>query len=191
MYVFSVRVHFLDNSSKLFLLDPETTVAEFIHMILGKCGVTEDEALGPYFGLFESLNGSSIDTARNMDDIVCDIVQAWSDPETAKFVFMIRLYIPSMWGIQYKDVLAYRMSKPAALISTEIHLRDGEVIDPSLLHLQYIQAVYHVITGQYPSSSEQALLLGSIHFYLKFGAFNAETHVPGYLGKPSTMIRAI
>ena len=157
-------------------------------MILGKCGVNEDNALSPYFGLFESLNGSSIDSARDMDDNVCDIVQSWSDPESAKFVFMVRLFLPSTWGLQYKDVLAYRMSKPVALISTEIHIREGEVIDANLLYLQYIQAVYNIITGQYPTTAEQALQLGSIHFYLKFGTYNESIHIPGYLGKPQLTI---
>ena len=53
---------------------------------------------------------------------------------------------------------------------------------PSLMQLQFIQAVYHVITGRYPTTAEQALELGAIHFLYKFGEYKPASHKPGFLG---------
>lgn len=147
-----------------------------------KSGILEDEPAVPYFGLYESLNGASIDGVKNMDECVDDIVNSWSGSETAKFIFMIRLFIPSIWGIQHTDVIANRASRPIELVSVDIRLKEAEVIDANLLQLQYIQAVYHIITGQYPVTPDLALQLGAIHFHLKFGTYNESTHVLGYLG---------
>lgn len=36
-----VRIYFLDNSSKLLLLESETTAGDLISMLLKKCGVVE------------------------------------------------------------------------------------------------------------------------------------------------------
>lgn len=101
---------------------------------------------------------------------------------------MIRLYIPSLNGLQYVDVVARRLnlvtadtSDYTATMNLEKYLLNAEVIDPSLLHLQYIQAVYNVITGAYPTSEDQALTLGSLHFLLKFGEYKPNVHVPGFL----------
>jgi hypothetical protein len=53
------------------------------------------------------------------------------------------------------------------------------LLDPTLMHLQFIQAVYNIISGRYPTSQEQAIELGAIHFLYKFGEYKPASHVPG------------
>lgn len=177
-----VRIHFLDNSSKMFLIEPTTTVAVFVRIILDKLGVIDSESYVGYFGLFESLNGSAIDGVRDMDEFVIDIIQNWEGYEAAKFVFMVRLFVGSIWGLQYKDVVALGFGKAQEDLSLDTYLKVADMIDPALLNLQYIQAVYHIITGQYPTTAEVALQLGAIHFNLKFGDFDETVHQPGFVG---------
>ena len=69
------------------------------------------------------------------------------------------------------------------MISIEEHYSYGEIIDKSLIHLQYIQAVFNVITGNYAVSEELVLLLGAIHFLIKFGKYEEEYHEVGFLGE--------
>eukprot|EP01006_Ploeotia_vitrea_P019064 TRINITY_DN51125_c0_g1_i1.p1 TRINITY_DN51125_c0_g1~~TRINITY_DN51125_c0_g1_i1.p1 ORF type:complete len:489 (+),score=-12.32 TRINITY_DN51125_c0_g1_i1:38-1504(+) len=176
-----VRIHFLDNSSKMLLLDATTQAKEVMKILLEKYEVFDIDGVLGYFGLFESRNGSAIDNALPLDTPVAPVVERWTD-ENSKLVFMIRLFVPCLWGLQYRDVVAAACKKPKNMLSLEAYLESAEVIDPNLLHLQYIQAVYHVITGQFPTSQEQALILGSLHFLYKFGEYNGSRHKPGFLG---------
>ena len=178
------RVYFLDNSSKVFLVDYSSTVQDLLILILEKYSIQYDDNL-PYYGLFESLNGSSISGGSvSMDAIVTDVVDAWADQgvKEAKFVFMIRLYLPCITGLQLKDVVGHRLSKPANSLDMATYLESAEMIDPNMLHLQYIQAVYNVITGRYPTTKEQAIALGATQFLFKFGEYKADIHQPGFLG---------
>ena len=120
-----------------------------------------------------------------MEASISDIIRGWEEAsisDTAKFLFMIRLYMPCLWGLQQKDVVAFRLNKPKSVVSLETYFDEAEVVDVNCLHLQFIQAVYHVITGRYPTTPEQALDLGAVHFIFKFGQFNPESHRVGFLG---------
>lgn len=176
-----VRIHFLDNSSKMLLVESTMEAKDIIKILLEKYEVRDIEGVYEYFALYESKNGSAIDGALPLDMTVADVVQGWTD-ENSKLVFMIRLFMPSLWGLQHRDVVAAAAGKPKDRMSLESYLEVAEVIDPNLLHLQYMQAVYHVITGQYPTSQDQALILGSLHFLYKFGEFNSNKHKVGFLG---------
>lgn len=95
---------------------------------------------------------------------------------------MIRLFMPCLWGLQFKDRVAVALGKPASLMSLEAYLEAASVRDEALLHLQYLQAVYHIVTGQYPTTTEEALTLGALHFNVKFGEYRPPSHRMGFLG---------
>ncbi|KAJ1427069.1 hypothetical protein B484DRAFT_77980 [Ochromonadaceae sp. CCMP2298] len=97
-----VRVHFLDNSSKVFLSGRDTLIKDIVLQCLTKVGVTDPSSSLPYFCLCESRNGSSIDGALDMEQGVGEVLQGWTEAQaaTAKFLFMIRLYMPCIWGLQ-------------------------------------------------------------------------------------------
>lgn len=176
-----VRIHFLDNSSKMMLLDQNQMAKDVIRMILEKFEVIDVEGVLGYFGLYESKDGSSIDGCLPADERVAPIVNSWKD-DGAKLVFMIRLFMPCLWGLEPRDVVAARAGKPKKLLSLEAFLELAQVADPNLIHLQYLQAVYHVITGQYPTSQDLALTLGALHFFFKFGDYVPTKHRTGFLG---------
>ena len=180
-----VRIHFLDNSSKVFLAEKETTVKDIILQCLQKCGIAEPTINLPYFGLFESKNGGNIDNSLNMEMTILEIINNWNDlniSQTAKFLFMIRLFMPCLWGFQHKDIVAYRLNKPKSMLTLEQYFNETEVVDVNILHLQFIQAVYNIITGRYPTTLEQALELGAIHFLFKFHIYESNIHRVGFLG---------
>lgn len=179
-----VRIHFLDNSSKVFLSEPDTTIRDLVTQCLEKYGVLDIPFVLPYFALYESRNGGAIDGALAMESKVQEVIQSWADAgvsKTAKFLFMIRLYLPSINGLEPRDVVASRLGIMKEDLSTAQYLSEASVIDNNALHLQFIQAVYHVITGRYPTTAEEALSLGAVHFLLKFGRFNANKHKVGFL----------
>lgn len=154
-------------------------------MVLNKMGIQEADAVLPYFALFESKNGSAIDDCLAMDGLITDVIRGWTDQKcekTAKLLFMIRLYMPCLRGLTYKDVVAHHLHVSQNDLSMADYLDSADVVDPNVMHIQFIQAVYHVITGKYPTTQDQALLLGALHFLFKFGEFKSDRHVAGFLG---------
>lgn len=181
-----VRIHFLDNSAKVFLIDDETTVEDMLVMVTKKMLLTHTDKF-MYYGLYECPDGNAIsDDALTRETLVVDVLEKWSKnlkDKTAKFLFMIRMYMPSITGLQHRIIIAQRHGKSSShLIDQETYIRDAELVDSASLHLQYIQAVYNIITGRYPTTKEEALTLGAIHFLFKFGRLNVIKHQPGFLG---------
>eukprot|EP01038_Epipyxis_sp_PR26KG_P006835 gene6835-9357_t len=179
-----VRIHFLDNSSKVFLVNKSTTIKELIEITLKKYGVLDPKSL-PYFGLYESRNGSSIDGSIGMEVTVNEVINGWINAkvdQTAKFLFMIRLFMPSLQGLQHRDVVAFLLNKANNILTNQLYLESAEVIDPNLCQLQFMQAIYSVITGKYVVNVDEALELAAIHFLIKFLDYNPNNHRPGFLG---------
>lgn len=111
-------------------------------MCLEKAGVQEVSVVTPYYALFESRNGSAIDGVLAMDTKVSEVLQSWNEADvskTAKFLFMVRLFVPSIWGISQKDVIAHRLGKTKEELSVAEYLRVSDVEDASSLQLQFVQ----------------------------------------------------
>ncbi len=180
----SVRIHFLDNSSKLLLVGATMTIKEVLQQCLEKFNIIDLANKLPYYGIFESKNGGSVDGALPLESIASEVVRSWVDlgvDQTAKFLFMVRVYMPSITGLEYRDVVAHRLHKTKTQLSIENYLEEAATIDENALHLQFIQAVYNVITGRYPTSIDEALDLGAIHFLFKFNEFKPSSHKVGFL----------
>lgn len=116
-----VRVHFMDNSSKMFLLDDTVLVRDVVVMVVEKLGISDGNplAVAPYFGIYECPDGSTISNALAPESVLVETVQSWSSAGF-KLVFMIRLYMPTMWGIEYRDAVAQRLDKPISMLSDEV-----------------------------------------------------------------------
>jgi hypothetical protein len=177
-----VRVFFLDNSSKMFLLDKSSLAKDVVRMILEKLDVHDVKDVQPLYSLFVSSNGASIDGALPENTEVSTLLQSWGPETQGKLVFMARLYLGNYVGLQFKDVVAARLDKEEASLSLEEYLENAEIRDAQLLQLQYMQAVYGIISGQYRTTPEEALQLGALQFLAKFGEFKASRHAPGFLG---------
>ena len=74
-----IRIYFLDNSSKMFLIDENMTVLSIIDQILSKFDIHEylrqSMIIAPYFSLYESLDGKSIGRVLSNQSILLDITQ--------------------------------------------------------------------------------------------------------------------
>jgi hypothetical protein len=174
----------MDNSSKMFLLDSSVLVRDVIVMVVEKFNISEGSplAVAPYFALYECLDGSTVGNAIAPEEVLVDRVQAWKNTE-CKLLFMIRLYMPTIWGIEFRDRVAVRLDKPISMLSDEVYLEAAEIVDEELLHIQYIQAIYYVITGQYHTTEAQILKLSALQFFYKFGPYKPNVHKPGFLGE--------
>lgn len=191
-----VRVFFLNNSSKVFLAKEGTRVKDLVRMVVDKLELKDPDDVAGYFALYESLNGSSIGDACHMDALIVDVINRWGSNKDAKLVFMIRIFVKSVTGLETVELCARRLGKDVRTFLHEDYLSRAHTYDNNCLVLQHMQAVYNVITGKYPVSEEDAIRLGAIHFLFKFKEFNPEQHVIGFLGNrivefiPTLMLRA-
>jgi hypothetical protein len=179
-----VKIYLLDNSSKTFLLTETTTSLDVIKMVLHKLEVNGINIVAPYFALYESLNGSTIDSSIPSDTILLNLMKQWTttNQPLAKLVFMIRLYVPAVSGYTSRDLVATALGiHSSEALTLELYFQNAETTDQQLLHLQYIQCVYHVITGQYPTTAELALELGAYHFIYKFQPTEDSSYPLGFL----------
>lgn len=118
-----------------------------------------------------------------MEESVPDAVSSWPEGSPSKLLFMIRLFMPSIVGLESKNNVASRLGKPFDLLSNSLYLELASVNDSALLQLQYQQALYNVITGQYVVSDSDALYLGALNFINKFDEYQPLRHRPGFLGQ--------
>jgi hypothetical protein len=174
-----VKFYLLDNSSKTLLVDDTTTFREITETMLIKMHV-QDTDKADYFGIYTSEDGNSISHVNNKDDYVFDTVEGLG--HEARLVFMIRLFMPSIRGIQTKERMAQNMEKDMSLVPDKYYFESSPTTDENLLVLQYIQAVYYIITGVYPTDYDTALTLGSLYFLEKFGRVDRSSLKAGLIG---------
>lgn len=177
---YTVKVYLLDNSSKTLLVDDTTTFRDVAMSMLSKLEVKDNEYKADYFGIFTAADGDSITAVNNKDDFVFPAVQAL--PPAARLVFMIRLFMPSIRGIQTKERMAAILEKAVELVPDKYFFEAAPVVDENLLMLQYLQAVYYVITGTIPVDYDVALTLGAYYFLQKFGRMDRTLLKPGLIG---------
>jgi hypothetical protein len=153
---------------------------------LEKAGVHDIDFCLAYFGIFESRNGASIDGVVSMESLLQDTLSGWKEAgveKTAKFLFMVRLFMPSISGLTTKDLVAHAQGlADQGDLPLSTYFVNASLVDESVMHVQFMQAVYHVITAQLPVVAEDALTLGALHFILKFGRFSTTSHKLGFLG---------
>lgn len=179
-----VRIHFVDNSSKMFLIDDTVEAKDLVLMVVEKLVIAEnkEQEVAPYFSLYESPDGKKVGRAIEPEEIVANIVHGWENQEQSKLLFMIRLYVPRTHGIELRDRVATRLEKPAHFVSQDVYLEAAEITDEALLQTQYMSAIYNVLVGILNVSYEKALRLAGYQFYVKFGEYKPTVHKVGFLG---------
>merc|ERR1711871_1563845 len=140
-----------------------------VMILLEKLGVQNIDNISEYFSVYTSNDGAKISEVNPNENKVNEELAKFTDK--SRFVLMIRLFMPSVTGLESRDMLAERIGKPKELIPDRFYFESAEIEDIGLFELQFIQAVYNVITGTYPTSLEVALNLGAYYFYQKFGNF--------------------
>jgi hypothetical protein len=180
-----LRVFFLDNSTKLFLITRETKAKHLVSMICEKLGLDGAEEQ-KYYGIFEAEDGVRINRCLQPEDDIAHLMKRWEAFPQAKFIFMIKLYMKSILGIEHRTLYHLRHQiNDQALDSDELpldYITSARVEDWVRIRLQFFQATYNVITGVYPVSEEQAISLAAMQFFAKFEAYDPEKHQPGFFG---------
>jgi hypothetical protein len=97
----------------------------------------------------------AVGRALPSDREVLGIMESWFEKPDARFVLQCKLYT-----------------------DTIINSRD-----PKIIHMLFIQAVYNVITGAYPTNEKDAVQLAAWQFQAKFGGHNPSSHKPGFLSQ--------
>lgn len=161
-----VRVYLLDNSMKTLLVDDDATAQSVVLEMCQKLGLRNCDVVSPCFGLHECLDGVTISPALADSYMVVPVMALWPEGSPAKFVLTVKLIMESP------------------------HIAG----DPKVLYMHYIQMVYNVITGIYPTSVDECVSLASLQLQSKFGDHNPAVHKVGYLAHqlkgliPSTLI---
>lgn len=55
--------------------------------------------------------------------------------------------------------------------------------DARVQEMLFVQTVYNVVSGLYPSDKEDATRLGALQFVARFGEYKPEVHIVGFLGQ--------
>jgi hypothetical protein len=163
-----VRVFFLDNSSKVVLVDESTKAVDIVFNLLEKYDILDSSEIKDYFALYVSLDGVTVGHALKADMMMAPLLQTWEEGSSTKLVFMQRLFTSSSTGIHDKAYVAAQLRKPLDLLSHETFVDMAEDVDSNLIHLRYIQSVYSVITGMIYTTEKEAIDLAAIHFLVKF-----------------------
>jgi hypothetical protein len=95
----------------------------------------------------------AVQRALMADREILNVMEGWFEKPSAKFIFQLKLYSES-------------------LVTSK---------DPKVIHMMFIQAVYNVISGTYPTSDKEAVNLAALQFQTKFGPHNSASHKPGFL----------
>jgi len=73
----------------------------------------------------------------------------------------------------------------AAKLVFQIHLFTEGLMDTKderVQELLFVQTVYNVVSGMYPTDRDDVLKLAALQFVAKFGDFKPDSHKPGFLG---------
>jgi hypothetical protein len=118
-----------------------------------KMGFADPEDDSLCFGLCESHDGATIQRPLLPDREVLSVMETWFDKPAARFVFQIKLFTEQ-------------------LVNSK---------DPKIVQMMFIQAVYMVICGLYPTAEKDVVALAAMQFQAKFGNFNRDSHRAGFL----------
>lgn len=154
-------VSLLDNSTRTLLIEPTQTVQEVCRSMAEKIGFSDPEDDSLCFSLNECLDGVTIGRALPGDKEVLGVMESWFGKPEARFIFQCKLYTDG-------------------IIASK---------DPKITHMLFIQGVYNVISGTYPTAEKDAVQLAAYQFQAKFGAHNPASHKVGFL--TSTIVEYI
>jgi hypothetical protein len=164
-----VKVHFLDNSYKTFLIPPETKASDFTFQVAEKLGFQNPMEDGYWFGLWESRTGSGLDRPLGKNDEIGNMVKGWGADAPNKIVFLIKLYYDALITCTDDSVQYYRFVRQGLPTAPDAPSAPPLTRDRPAWPCRYIQAVHAVVTNQYPVEDAMAVQLAALQFRAKFG----------------------
>jgi hypothetical protein len=185
----SIRVLLANGSSKIFMVDSNTTIKEVEEMLVQKYNLTCSQP----FALFEQAEKNE-ERILDPKDRILDVMASWENRRTSKELEAEALQnktkasargtkfdkhkdadkTVAVQQIQYRDYLY----KAKLVLKTET----SEIMaDKEAINLIYIQAVADVITSRYPSNEKDITVLAALQLQATFGNYSSAAHVPGWL----------
>lgn len=150
-----VRVHFLDDSVRAFAIDENDTADQLRNIVIEKVDLKEHSS----FAIFEKKDGW--ERCLEPDEKPSELMSLWppkpqgqTDDDSVGFVFKKKIFLRE---------------------------EEKELSDPVAKHLVYIQALYSVITSEFPCSVDEAIKLAGLQVQIVYGDHKPGSHVPGFL----------
>jgi len=153
-----VQVQFIDKSAKTFSLEKSGTAAQLRDMVVSRINLKEDGC----FALFEQKGGW--ERCIEPDEKPVEIQAQWEKEKSDR---------------KKSD------PDPIFLFKKKIFLKDDdrEMEDSKAKDLIYKQALYCVISSEYPCQLSEAIKLAGLQFQVLYGDHNKAVHVPGFLSR--------
>ena len=146
-----LKVYFLDNSSKMLMVNYDVTAEEVCDMIAMRLGFKEPELASSYFSLFESVDGNIPRRALGRTECVKDVQQG-----CAKIIYMMKLFMP-----------------------TALKMVESDPIMLHLQYIQALHSV--ITGTHFHNSIAICVKLAALDFHLKYGPHNPKLHKIGFL----------
>jgi hypothetical protein len=146
-----LKVYFLDNSSKMLMVNYDVTAEEVCDMIAMRLGFKQPEVASAYFSLFESVDGNIPRRALGRTECVKDVQQG-----CAKIIYMMKLFMPTALKMVEEDPIM-------------LHLQ----------YVQSLHSV--ITGTHFHNNIPICVKLAALDFQLKYGPHNPKVHKIGFL----------
>jgi acyl-CoA-binding protein len=154
----SIRVYFLDNTFKTFMVDSFTLVSDVLDMVVKKLAISN----ASIFGLYEF---AETERMLNPKERVLDVYARWEEEEKER----AQKEEKEQWRFVYKAKLILKPGHPEVK-------NDMEAIN-----LLYMQSVMDVVSGKYPVKESHLVILAALQLQATFGDYHPEMHGHGWL----------
>lgn len=148
-----VKVYLLDNSFKTLLMAEDATVEDLVQDMAMKLTFADPQRMAPCFSLHECLDGVTISKVLHPSAKLGDIMGKWPAGDVPRFVYQVKLYMETI----------------------------KQTTDSKIQYMLYIQGVYSIMTGIYPTTEDEAIALATLQMQAKFGSHRPDVHKPPYL----------
>jgi len=167
-----VRVHFMDDASRAFAIDENTTAQQLRTTIIERLDLKEDGC----FALFEKKDGW--ERCLEPEEKPCELMTLWTEDSLSEK--------EKKKKAEPKDPNAKDSIRDipfAFIFKKKIFLRDDdrELQDTVAKHLVYIQALFSVIESEYPCVMDDAIRLAGLQVQITYGDHKPATHSGGFL----------
>lgn len=172
----TLKVHFLDDSSKTLLVDPtELTAAALLALIAEK--IELPAPFSDYAVYVQRLGATGGERPLEDDEYPCKNIvldMKGVEADVASYTASRSAWdeVKRSWETHFRYVFKKRLFMKDEPISAE---------RPVPVQLMYIQAVSDVVSGSYPCSADESVQLAALQMQVEFGDHDGDKHKAGFL----------
>eukprot|EP00762_Andalucia_godoyi_P005892 ANDGO_06892.mRNA.1 Talin-B len=178
-----LKVHFLDDSFKTVLVDPDTCTSSSLRTLIAE----KLELRSPHddFSIYvQRLTAQGGERPLDDDELPCknivlDMKGVEADVPSYTSVKAQWEEVRRLWEVHFRYVFKRRLFLKDEVLT-------ASAADEPLVRLVYIQAVSDVISGVYPCSADESLVLAALQMQVAFGDHDDAKHPVGFLAAKIT-----